>query len=347
MIRNILVVALFVVLASVSLRSGPQSEAEVETFFRGVKLSTGQISEIRSGKPVAKILESRKADEIFVLGAVFIRATPEAYVKFANDIERLRKLSEYKAVGVFSNPPQVSDLKGLSLDKEDIDSLKNCKPADCEIQMPAGSMGDLQKSINWSAPNVSEQVNQALHRTMVERLTSYQKSGNLALGEYNDKDDPTVVARQFKELLSFATAMPKYTPELHRYLLEYPAAKPADVEEMVRWEKVTFGLKPTVRVVHVITARGNGPGEPAYVVAGKQLYASHYFETALDLAFCVRSNDPQRPGFYLIMLMGSEQDGLTGLKGSIVRKVVVGRTASSLEQTLTSIKTALESGPSR
>ncbi|HET9217820.1 MAG TPA: hypothetical protein VFR18_12625 [Terriglobia bacterium] len=347
MIRNILLVTLFIGVGGVSMRSSPQSESELETFFRGVTLSTDQISEIRSGKPVAKVLESRKPDEIFVLGAVFIRATPEAYVKFANDIERLRQLSEYQAVGVFSNPPQVSDLEGLSLDKEDIDSLKDCKPTDCEIQMPAGSMGDLQKSINWSAPNVSEQLNQALHRTMVERLTAYHKSGNLALGEYNDKDDPTVVSRQFKDLLSFAKAMPKYTPDLHRYLLEYPAGKPAAVEEMVRWEKVTFGLKPTVRVVHVITVRSSTPGEPAYVVAGKQLYASHYFETALDLAFCVRSTDPQRPGFYLIMVMGSEQDGLSGLKGSIVRRVVVGRTASSLEQTLTSIKSALEGGVSR
>jgi hypothetical protein len=347
MSRKVLLVALFIGLGGVSMRSTPQSEAELETFFRGATLSTDEISQIRSGKPVAKVLETRKPDEIFVLGSVFIRATPEAYVKFANDIDRLRKLSEYQAVGVFSNPPQVSDVKGLSLDKEDIDSLRECKPADCEIQMPAGGMGDLQKTINWSAPNVSEQVNQALHRTMVERLTAYQKTGNLALGEYNDKDDPTVVARQFKELLSFAKAMPKYTPDLHRYLLEYPAARPPDVEEMVRWEKVKFGLKPTVRVVHVITARGSGPSEPAYVVAGKQLYASHYFETALDLAFCVRSNDPQRPGFYLIMVMGSEQDGLTGLKGSIVRKVVVGRTASSLEQTMTSIKSALESGPQR
>ena len=65
--------------------------------------------------------------------------------------------------------------------------------------------------------------------------------------------------------------------------------------------------------------RGASPLDPAYAVAEKQLYASHYFEAALDLTVCFR--DAQRPGFYIITVKGSKQAGLTGLKGSIVRKV--------------------------
>jgi hypothetical protein len=42
------------------------------------------------------------------------------------------------------------------------------------------------------------------------------------------------------------------------------------------------------------------------------------------------------------MAMGSEQAGLTGFKGSIVRKVAVDRSASSLQKLMTAIKTALE-----
>ena len=77
--------------------------------------------------------------------------------------------------------------------------------------------------------------------------------------------------------------------------------------------------------------------------AEKQLYASHYFETALDPSFCVRaSSDSNEPGFYLIMAMGSEQAGLTGVKGSIVRKGAVGRSVSNLRDALTAIKNTLE-----
>jgi len=87
------------------------------------------------------------------------------------------------------------------------------------------------------------------------------------------------------------------------------------------------------------------PADPlAYAIAEKQLYSSHYFETALDLTFCVRAHDPKQGGFYLIKAMGSEQEGLTGVKGSMVRKVAVGRTASSLEKSLSAIKNMLEEG---
>jgi hypothetical protein len=63
----------------------------------------------------------------------------------------------------------------------------------------------------------------------------------------------------------------------------------------------------------------------------------------LDLSFCVRGGDDAKPpGFYLIMAMGSEQVGLTGVKGSIVRKAAVGRSVSNLQNALTTIRNTLE-----
>ena len=86
------------------------------------------------------------------------------------------------------------------------------------------------------------------------------------------------------------------------------------------------------------------PGDPVvFAVAEKQLYSSHYFETALDLSFCVRAGDAGgEPGFYLIKEMGSEQAGLTGLKGSIVRKAAVSGSLSNLQKALTAIRNTLE-----
>ena len=78
------------------------------------------------------------------------------------------------------------------------------------------------------------------------------------------------------------------------------------------------------------------------MVAEKQLYASHYFKTALDLTVCVKDTDAHGGGFYLITLKGSQQAGLTGLKGGIVRKVAVDKTRSALERTLVSVKQKLE-----
>ena len=337
---------LLVILAALPVCA--QDSKLLKFFQEGVALTPDQISAIRNGQPVTKTLPSRRPAEVFLFGAVYIHATPESYLKFTEDFERLRKLPNYLALGVFSNPPQPSDLKDFSFDDDDIKALKNCKPGACLIQMPTSSIEALQSSIDWSAPDVRDQVNRHLQTTALERLVEYQHQGNEALGVYNDKREPSEVPEQFAYMLSYSKALPANLPEFYQYLLDYPRAKPSNVDDTFYWARVKFGLKPTLRIVQMVTLRGN-PNDPvAYAIAQKQLYASHYFETALDLSFCVRGNDDSKqpePGFYLIMTMGSEQAGLTGVKGSIVRKTAVGRSVSNLQNALTNIKTTLEGNP--
>jgi hypothetical protein len=336
--------ALPALIAAAALPGFSQSNPEIEAFFRqNAALNPHQIADIRNGQPVAKNLPSRTPAEIFLFGAVYIHAAPESYFLVARDIERLRKLPSYLALGVIADPPRLSDLKGFAFDKNDIQALKNCKPGDCEIQMPASSIEEFHRSINWSAADVDEQVNRFLQKTALQRLLAYQRQGNQVLGVYNDKPDPVEVAQQFAYMLSYAKALPEYLPDFYHYLLAYPHAKPANVEDRFYWARVKFGLKPTLRIVHLVAMRGDPGGRVAYAIAEKQLYSSHYFETALDLSFCVRGDVQRKPGFYLIMIMGSEQAGLTGLKGSIVRKAAVDRSTSSLRDALADIKKKLES----
>jgi hypothetical protein len=344
MMRNLLMVVVpFVLITGATLPCRSQTTSELNTYFQqNVGLSQDQIAAIRGGQAVTKVAKSRIPDEIFVFGAVYVKAPPERYLKLAYDFDRLRQIPGYEAIEKFSNPPQLSDLKGYTYDSEDIKALKNCKPNDCQLQVPASSIEELQKSVDLSAPDAAEKVNQYLHGIVIRRLLAYQKEGNQVLGVYNDKKNPTKVPEQFKYMLSYSQVLPKIVPDLYNYLLDYPKDKPANVQDMFYWDKVKFGLKPTLRVVQVVSMQGNNPHEPAYTIAEKQLYSSHYFETALDLTFCVSGDDPKQPGFYLIKFMGSEQAGLTGFKGSIVRRVAVGRSASSLQKSLTAIKDTLE-----
>jgi hypothetical protein len=319
--------------------------AEPDKFFRDfVGLNEDQIGAIRNGKAIAKILESRTPDEVFVFGSVYIASTPERYLKFALDLDALRKLPSYLAIREFSNPPKLSDLDSFELDEEDIKKLKDCKPGHCEVQLPTTAMDEFHQSVNWSAPDVQDQVNHLAQQMAFQALLRYQQGGNAALGTYRDKNHPAAVGEIFASLLSRSKGLPVYLPDLHRYLLDYPNVKLENIESEFRWEKVNFGLKPTFRIVQNIVYHGTAANEPAYAVAEKQLYASHYFETALDLSVCVRDTQrPNRSGFYLITLKGSQQAGLTGLKGGIVRKVAVDKTRSSLERALVSIKQQLES----
>jgi hypothetical protein len=55
--------------------------------------------------------------------------------------------------------------------------------------------------------------------------------------------------------------------------------------------------------------RGEAGSDLAYAIAEKQLYASHYFQASLDLTFCIRdTSTPGQRGFYLLKIMGSEQE---------------------------------------
>jgi len=344
MIRNLLpTVALIVLTAGATVPGKAQTSAELTEYLQeDVKLSQDQIASLHKGEAVAKNLDSRIPDEVFLFGVVYVNANPESYVKVAYDFDRLRKMPNYLALEKFSSPPQLSDLKGFELDSEDIKDLKDCKPEHCNLQIPASTIADVHQTINWSDPDAEQQVNRLAQKKALEHLLAYQKEGNQALGVFNDKHDPTQVPEQLKYMLSYSKVLPKALPAYYNYLLDYPHGKPANVEDMFYWEKVKFGLKPTLRMVQVVTMQGDNPHQPAYTIAEKQIYSSHYFETALDITYCIPSDDPKQPGFYLIMIMGSEQAGLTGFKGSIVRSHAVGRGASNLQKSLATIKNALE-----
>jgi hypothetical protein len=66
-------------------------------------------------------------------------------------------------------------------------------------------------------------------------------------------------------------------------------------------------------------------------VAIKQLCASHYFQTALALSVYAKNiGRADERDFYLITVKGSRQAGLTGAKGSIIRRIAVYRVRCSL-----------------
>ena len=346
MIRTAIRTSAFLILIAVVPRTAvSQSNPRLETFFReSIGLSDDQIAAIRSGLPLVKPFPPRIPDEVLLFGAVHIRAVPETYFQYARNFDRLREVPGFLALGVFTDPPQLPDLRGFSLDHDDIEDLKNCEPGNCRIQLPGTSIEELHRSIDWSAPDVDERVNQRLQKGAFERLLAYQREGNAALGVYNDKRDPTDVPEQFAYLLSYQNALSDHAPDFYHYLLAYPHDKPAHFEETFYWAKVKFGLKPTLRIVHMVTMRGK-PSDPiACAIAQKQLYSSHYFRTALDLSVCVRDgNDPKHAGYYLIKALGSEQGGLSGAKGTFVRKAAVSRAVSNLEKGLAAISNTIES----
>jgi hypothetical protein len=338
-------------LLALSLVSGAVVDAVQRvplTIFTDLGLTSQQIAAIDAGRPVAKVLSWGGPSEVYVFGAVHVEGSPETYLKGVRDVGRLSGTPGYQGIGEIRDNATVADLSALAFDPDDVKALKDCRAASCDVQLPTSAIQAFHDGVNWSRPDAAEQAN-ALARPMVlQLLLAYQKGGNEALGEYRDKQHPARVAEQFQTMIGRASALPDVLPELRRYLLEYPNAELARADSFFYWEKVSFGLKPTIRVNHGVIYRGRAQGRDFGVVAIKQLYATHYFHTALDMSVCVDDGAAVTPhGFYLLTLKGSEQEGLTGAKGSILRKVVVDKTRSSLESALASIKRSVEQSAPR
>ena len=319
---------------------GGSADDQLSLLFGQVGLNSQQTAAIDAGQAVAKVLPWGGPSEVFVFGAVHIDGSSETFLELTRNVGRLSGTPGYLAVGELS--ATTSDLGGLTLDPDDLKALKTCREGACDVQLPTSSITAFQNAVDWGKPDAAGQANGLARGMVLDLVRAYRRGGNTALGVYRDKDHPARVADQFETMVGRSTALPNVLPELRQYLLKYPDADLPRAESYFYWEKVDFGMKPTIRVNHGVVYRAGDATRPISAVAIKQLYASHYFHTALDVSICVADTKPQRRGFYLVTLKSSEQDGLTGAKGSILRKVVVSKTRSSLEKGLALIKDNVE-----
>ena len=342
--------ALLLALGLISSAIVPAAVARVPlNVFTDLGLTSQQIAAIDAGRPVAKVLSWGDPSEVYVFGAVHVDGSPDTYLEAARDVERLSGTAGYLGIGEIREHATVANLSALAFDPDDVKALKTCREGSCDVQLPTSGIQLFRDSVDWSRPDAADQANALARPRVLQLVQAYRRGGNEALGEYRDRQHPARVADQFRTMIGRASALPDVLPELRRYLLEYPRVELAGADSFFYWEKVAFGLKPTIRVNHAVIYRGRSQGRDFGAVAIKQLYATHYFHTALDLSVCVDDGaTAARRGFYLLTLKGSEQEGLTGVQGSMVRKVVVDRTRSSLESALASIKHSIErSAPRR
>lgn len=311
--------------------------------FTALGLTAEEIAAVDAGRPVAKVLPWGGPSEVYVFGTVHVDGSPETYVKAARDVRRLSGTPGYLAIGELHDEATVADLSALTFEADDVKALKHCREGACDVQLPTTSIQAFRDGVDFSRPDAAEQAN-ALARPMVlQLLGSYQEGGHRTLGEYRDKQNPARIADQFETMVGRASLLPDLIPELRRNLLDYPNATLANGDSFFYWEKVAFGLKPTIRVNHAVIYHGRADGHDFGAVAVKQLYATHYFHTALDVSVCVADvAGGAARGFYLLTLKGSQQEGLIGVKGSMLRKIVIDKTRQSLESALTSIKRRVE-----
>jgi hypothetical protein len=317
----------------------PQPLSLREFLERRLEIDEKEWNAIQAGTPVVKIREGRDPSETRLMGVVRIEGSPEELFDRYRDIVAFEKGTGVLQIGRFGEPPRVEDLASLTFDEEDIEEIKKCRSGDCAVKMTDATI-DAFRAIDWDEASAIEKANQLARTMIVDFLDSYRSGGNQALGVLRDKKKPILVRRQFEEMMEDPD-LPVYFPDLVRFLLDYPASTISGSEEIFYWSKVDFGLKPVIRLNHVVLWQPRDADTVKYIIASKMLYTTHYFNTGVELKFLAQ--EPEFPGsYYLVIANRSRSDGLTGFTGSLLGGKIRGKARDGLESYLRSVKSNLE-----
>jgi len=269
-----------------------------------------QLAAVERSEPVVKVLETRDRRDVALFGIITAPIGHEQYVRALRDFPTSLRTPNRTQLGIFSNPATESDVAAVTVNSRDVGDMKNCKPGDCVVKLPATDMRSIHEQMNWSAPDLQAQLSAYARRRLVEYVTDYRRRGDSAMAIYDDRGNLNVRSSEaFAAQLAESPYVYETVPSLQNYLATYPSGSlPAGAAEILFWsEDVLPRLRPILSVTHLIVY--TPPELPTVTLAAaKQIYADHYFETAVELTCIVDRN----PGIYLLVLRRYRFDNLPG-----------------------------------
>ena len=287
--------------------------AQLSTFLRqSIGFDAQQLAMVERGEPVVRVLETKDRRDVAVFGIITTPVARQQYVLALRDFAASLRTPGRTQLGIFSNPAVESDVAAVTINARDVADMKNCKPGDCVVKLPATDMRRIHDEMNWSASpsDLQTQLNAYARHRLVEYVTDYRTRGDSAMAIYDDRGNLNQRSSEaFAAQLAESPYVYENVPSLRKYLAAYPhGSLPAGAAEILFWsEDVLPRLRPILSVTHLVVYAP--PELPSVtLVARKQIYANHYFETAVDLT-CVIDRDP---GSYLLVLRRFRFDNLPG-----------------------------------
>jgi len=315
--------------------------ASVPVFLRGVvSFTDADVASVDAGRVVAKQLPAADKAEIAAFGAVRVQADKAAALRRFREIEFVRRAPSVLESGWFSKPPRPADLEGLTLEDADVEAARKCRPGDCALKLASSAMDRIRTELAGPAGQVKPKATALVRQMLVEYVAAYQAGGIGALATYNDKDKPQEAPAEFRKLLAASPFLVEYVPEFHHYVEEYPRGRLDGAEDVFYWTKDKFGPKPTISVYH-LTLWQDPQNHGRAVVCSKRIYASHYFQSGLDLVALVDAPAGQK-GFYLMDLHRVRIDPPTGMLSGVLLGKIRGGIETAVSERLTTAKALAE-----
>lgn len=310
--------------------AAPQPADSVQrTLAERFGLTAADRNALSGGYEAARALPAAHDDGVSAIGAIWIAARPDTYLRWAEEFADFDRGSSVQAVQKLSSPPVASDFDGLRLSAEELRDLARCRVGACALQLDADSIHRVA-AIDWRRKDASERATDVVRSFMLDVALRYTAEGNAGLPHYHDAKKATDVEQNLAGLLDDERAAGRIPAPLLAFLHGYPRAPlPAQSASYVYWTTNTFGLKPTTRLNHTVVSRGAADDQIIGIIATKQLYASHYFHGALEMRYVV-ANPALDDRFALVMVTRARSDGLTGVTGAVIGGAIRRRALQSL-----------------
>lgn len=316
---------LSLVVALLALHPGPmqgqETPAPLVRFLRqGIGLDSAQLLLIERGDAVVKVLDTRDRRDVAVFGIIAADVPRDTYVGRVRDFRTSLRTPTRSRLGIFSDPAVATDVAAVTISPRDVADMKDCRPGDCVVKLPAADMQRIRETVNFSAPDIQAQLSAYARRRLVEYVTDYRRRGDSAMAIYDDRGNMNVRASEaFAGMLGESPYVYQNVPSIGAYFSAYPRDTLPGATEVLFWsEDVLPRLRPVLSVTHQIVY--TPPELPEVtIVAAKQLYANHYFEAAVDLTCVV----DRQGGSYLLVLRRYRFDnmpsgGLLNIRGRAV-----------------------------
>jgi hypothetical protein len=316
-------------------------------YLARAQFGSDQYAALAAGRATSKVLELPNRDLLGVVAVVRIDRPPQRYVDAFRDIVSFEKSGAgVLAMGTFSKPPTLGDVKGLTVPDSDFETLPGCRVRDCDVNLSASTIEQFRKHVKWSGADALAQASRVWQAAIVEYVNEYQARGNSALMVYEDRDPAIALASKSTGLFADSDSLAPL-PDVAAYFTQYRAAPlPSGAEEFFYWQQITFGMKPVTRVNHVVMTPLSIEGRPSWVIVSRMIYASHYFRDGLEVRYLVPVDGSPTPrAFYLVLVSRSHSESLTGLKGLLIGGIVRRKVRDSTARHVAKVKERLESRP--
>src|SRR3989304_7601188 len=113
--------------ARAETESGVPPQKLFQFLKEDMKFSDEELSTIKQGKLITKLINADTKDEVSYLSITRIDVLKAFFLKhYGKDVDPIETFSVLE-MGRFGNPPKLTEIQDLQLDSKDIQALKDCK----------------------------------------------------------------------------------------------------------------------------------------------------------------------------------------------------------------------------